>query len=136
LRQKLFKPMSNRNTAPDRSPTELANPMKCSPNPYSLQAPYPKFAAALEVLGFLLVAAVATVCFLTRHLTTEQGAVLTLLILLSLIVLAWTRFDGGRHPCFLFLCMLTLFQAGRLMASWTGGGDRHISSRLNDAGAI
>ncbi|MGD0790748.1 MAG: O-antigen polysaccharide polymerase Wzy [Terriglobales bacterium] len=42
-------------------------------------------------------------------------------MLVSLIGLAWKRFDGGRHPCFFFLCTLTLFQAGRLLAYCTGG---------------
>src|ERR1019366_6886165 len=43
------------------------------------------------------------------------------LLLLGLIVLAWNRFDGGRHPCFLFLCMLMLFQGGRLISYCLGG---------------
>jgi hypothetical protein len=79
-----------------------------------------QFAAALELLGYLIVVAVATLWFLMGWLTCNEAAVLTLLLLLSLVGLAWTRFDGGRHPCFFFLCMLTLFQGGRLLAYCTG----------------
>lgn len=32
-----------------------------------------------------------------------------------LLFRAWQRFGGGRHPCFLFLGMLLLFQMGRLV---------------------
>jgi O-antigen polysaccharide polymerase Wzy-like protein len=81
----------------------------------------PKLGAALEILGYLMAVAAATLCFLTGWLTCERAAVLTLLMLVSLIGLAWKRFDGGRHPCFFFLCMLTLFQAGRLVEYCAGG---------------
>ena len=73
------------------------------------------------MLGYTALIALATLCFLMGWLTADQAAVLTLLLLLSLIGLAWKRFDGGRHPCFLFLCLLTLFQAGRLLAYCVGG---------------
>ncbi|MBZ5654386.1 MAG: O-antigen polysaccharide polymerase Wzy family protein [Acidobacteriia bacterium] len=79
-----------------------------------------KLGAALEVLGYLSLIAAATLCFLIGWLTCDLAAVLTLLMLLSLIGLAWKRFDGGRHPCFFFLCMLTLFQAGRMIAYCAG----------------
>ena len=81
----------------------------------------PKLGAALEVLGYLMAVSAATVCFLMGWLSCERAAVLTLLMLVSLMGLAWKRFDGGRHPCFFFLCMLTLFQAGRLVAYCAGG---------------
>ncbi len=77
--------------------------------------------AALEVLGYLAVVAAAALGFLMGWLSADGAAVVTLLLLLSLIGLAWKRFDGGRHPCFFFLCMLTLFQAGRLLAYCAGG---------------
>ena len=76
----------------------------------------PNVAAALEVLGYLAVLAAGILCFLNRWLASPGAAVLTVLLLLSLIVLSWRRFDGGRHPCFFFLCALTVFQAGRLLA--------------------
>jgi hypothetical protein len=100
--------------------------MNSSPKTYSGGAAEsselsPKFGAALEVLGYLTAVAAATLCFLMGWLTCDGAAVLTVLLLVSLIGLAWKRFDGGRHPCFFFLCMLTLFQAGRLMAYCAGG---------------
>jgi O-antigen polysaccharide polymerase Wzy len=76
---------------------------------------------ALELLGYLTAVAAATLCFLMGWLGCEGAAVLTALLLVSLLGLAWHRFDGGRHPCFFFLCTLTLFQAGRLIAYCAGG---------------
>lgn len=81
-----------------------------------------RLGAALEVVGYLTAIAVSTLGFCLGWITRNQAAVLTALLLLSLIGLAWKRFDGGRHPCFFFLCMLTLFQAGRLLAFCAGGG--------------
>ncbi len=96
--------------------------MNASPKTYpDCAAKCPRLGAALEVLGYLASIAAATLCFLMGWLTCDQAAVLTLLMLVSLIGLAWKRFDGGRHPCFFFLCMLTLFQAGRLVAYCVGG---------------
>src|SRR5271166_5692651 len=80
-----------------------------------------RLGAALEVVGFSTVVAAAFLGFLLGWLSCDGAAVLTLLLLLSLLGLAWKRFEGGRHPCFLFLCMLTLFQAGRLLAYCAGG---------------
>jgi oligosaccharide repeat unit polymerase len=74
------------------------------------------FTAVLEVLAYLTAIAAGAVIFLAGWLGAAQAAHLTLLILLSLIVLAWKRFHGGCHPCFYFLCLLTLFQGGRLLA--------------------
>jgi len=84
-------------------------------------APALKLGAAFEVLAFTASIALATLCYLMGWLSPDEGAVLTVLLLLALLGLAWTRFDGGRHPCFFFLCLLTLFQAGRLLAYCTGG---------------
>lgn len=95
--------------------------MNSSPTTYLRASESPQFGAALEVLGYLTAIAAATLCFLMGWFTCDGAAVLTVLLLLSLIGLAWKRFDGGRHPCFFFLCMLTLFQAGRLIAYCAGG---------------
>src|SRR6202051_2691686 len=84
-----------------------------------------KSGGALEVLGYLANVAAATLGFLLGWLTCNQAAVVTAALLLSLLGLAWHRFDGGRHPCFFFLCMLTLFQGGRLIA-YCGGGETDI----------
>jgi hypothetical protein len=76
--------------------------------------------AALEVLGYLAVVGIGTLCFLLDRLGPNGAAVLAVLQLFTPIVLAWNRFDQGRHPCFLFLCVLMLFQGGRLAAYCLG----------------
>jgi oligosaccharide repeat unit polymerase len=78
--------------------------------------------AVLEVLGYLTIVACAAIGFLLGWLTCNQAAVVTALLLLLLLGLAWHRFDGGCHPCFFFFCMLTLFQGGRLIAYCAGAG--------------
>jgi len=78
------------------------------------------FGALSENLGFLSAIAAGTLAFIASWLSSNQAAAFTLLILISLIGLSWRRFDGGRHPCFFFLCTLTLFQGGRLLAYFSG----------------
>ena len=90
------------------------------PFPALGRAPAAVPAAAFEVLGYLCVVAVATLCFLVGWLTPNEAGVLTVLLLAFLIVLTWKRFDQGRHPCFLFFCTLLLFQGGRLIAFCLG----------------
>jgi hypothetical protein len=63
----------------------------------------------------------ATLSFVLGWLSVNGAAVLCTLLLLTLIMLAWNRFDQGKHPCFLFLCTLMLFQGGRLIAYCLGG---------------
>ena len=93
-----------------------------STQPFPTVAPTPLAVppAAFEVLGYLCVVAVGTLCFLIGWLTPNQAGALTVLLLSFLIVLAWKRFDQGRHPCFLFLCALLLFQGGRLLGFCLG----------------
>src|SRR5664279_3926087 len=79
------------------------------------RAPLAVPTAAFEVLAYLCVVAIGTLCFLLGWLSPEGAGVLTVLLLAFLIGLAWSRFDQGRHPCFLFLCTLLLFQGGRLI---------------------
>ncbi|MGA8874592.1 MAG: O-antigen polysaccharide polymerase Wzy [Candidatus Korobacteraceae bacterium] len=92
------------------------------PQPFPAVAPAPLAVpmASFEVLGYLFVVAVGTLCFLFGWLSPNAAGVLTVLLLSFLIVLAWKRFDQGRHPCFLFLCTLLLFQGGRLIAFCLG----------------
>ncbi len=77
-------------------------------------------AAAFEVLGYLGVVGIGTLCFLLGWLHPNEAAVLTVILLSALILLAWNRFHQGRHPCFLFLCVLMLFQCGRLIGYCAG----------------
>jgi hypothetical protein len=72
--------------------------------------------AAFEVLAYLSVVAAASLAFLAGWLTVNGAVVLTVLLLGSLIVFSWIHLGQGRHPAFLFLCTLTLFQGGRLAA--------------------
>lgn len=41
-------------------------------------------------------------------------------VLVGLLFASWWQFDGGRHPCFLFLAMLFVFQGSRLAGSLLG----------------
>ena len=86
--------------------------------------------AAFEVLSYLGVVGIATLCFLIGWLDPNGAIVLTVLLLTSLIVLSWKRFDGGRHPCFLFLCTLMFFQGGGLLAYCLGAGNEPLRVQL------
>jgi oligosaccharide repeat unit polymerase len=79
-------------------------------------------AAAFEVLACLLVVAAASLAFLAGWLSVNGAVVLTVALLLTLIVLSWVHLGQGRHPVFLFLCMLMFFQGGRLLAFCLSGG--------------
>ena len=76
--------------------------------------------AAIELCMLFALVATGALAFVVGCLTTNQAAILTLALLLSLDVLAWRRFDQGRHPCFLFLGVLTLLQGGKLIAYCAG----------------
>ena len=89
--------------------------------PAFVPASRPLPAAAFELLGYLGAVAIGTLCFLLGWLQPNGAAVLTVLLLGALMVLAWKRFNQGRHPCFLFLGTLTLFQGGRLLSYCVGG---------------
>jgi len=94
----------------------------------TLTQPFPVFgrvplvvpAAAFEVLGYLSVVGIGALCFLLGWLSQEGAVVLTALLLVSLVILAWYRFDQGRHPCFLLLSSMTFFQGGGLLAYCLG----------------
>ncbi len=72
------------------------------------------------MLIYLAVIAVAALCFLAGWLSVNGAVVLTVVLLATLIVLSWVNLGHGRHPCFIFLCTLMLFQGGRLMAYCLG----------------
>jgi len=78
-------------------------------------------AAAVEVAALFAGVAIASLAFILGGLTISQAEVLTALLLVTLVVLAWKRFDQGRHPCFLFLSTLLLLQGGRLLTYCLGG---------------
>lgn len=89
----------------------------------SFSAPGPSLAmptAGVEILSLFAAVSLAALLFVTGWLTPNQGVVLTALLLLVLLVLSWTRFNQGRHPCFLFFAMLLLLQGGRLLSYCLG----------------
>ena len=73
------------------------------------------FTGLLEIIVYLLAVAVGSLCFVLNWLTVNGAVILCVGLLLALILLSWNRFAQGRHPCFLFLCTLTLMQGGRLL---------------------
>src|SRR6185503_10325650 len=76
--------------------------------------------AVVEVSVLLAIVAGSTVLVAAGCLS-EGGCIWMSVILLGTIVwLAWYRFDGGRHPCFLFMVMLFVFQGGRLVGYVVG----------------
>ena len=70
---------------------------------------------ATHTAFYLSALLVAAVLVLSGPLGLTACLWLSLALYVSLLFLAWRRFDGGRHPCFLFLAMLLLFQMGRLV---------------------
>lgn len=86
--------------------------------------------AVFEVLGYLGAVGIGTLCFLLGWLTPTGAVVLVALLLVSLVGLSWKRFDRGRHPCFLFLCMLLLLQGGRLLTYCLGSEPNPLRVRV------
>lgn len=74
--------------------------------------------AVMECGILLLICAVNAVLIALQLVTPDSQNVITVLLLSSLTYLAWLRFGGGMHPCFLFLALLMLFQGGRLLAGF------------------
>lgn len=80
----------------------------------------PAVGAAIEITLLLAIVAV-TACLALLGVATVNACVwITVLLMLGLLFLAWKRFDGGRHPCFLFLGMLFIFQCGLPLGYVTG----------------
>jgi hypothetical protein len=70
---------------------------------------------ATETALYLSAVLVAVVLVLSGAVALTGCLWLSLVLYASLLYLAFHRFGGGRHPCFLFLAMLLLFQMGRLV---------------------
>ena len=77
-------------------------------------------AAVLEIFSCLAIIAIGSLFFILDWLTVNGAVTLCVGFLLTLVLLSWKRFDQGRHPCFLFLCTLTLLQGGRLLTYCLG----------------
>lgn len=76
--------------------------------------------AAIESAAWMSAVALGACAVILGMISVRGASLLCMLILLGLIWSAWRNFDGGRHPCFLFLGMLFIFQCGRLPGFWTG----------------
>lgn len=76
--------------------------------------------AFIELFAYLSAIAIGAFLAATGALGLDGCVTLCVLLLATLLTLAWRRFDGGRHPCFLFLAMLLVFQGGRLVGSLVG----------------
>src|SRR5580692_9495361 len=80
----------------------------------------PAVGPAVEIaLPLAVVATTAWLVFL-GVLSLDTCIWITLALLFTILFLSWKRFDGGRHPCFLFLGMLLIFQGGRLVGFAAG----------------
>jgi hypothetical protein len=80
----------------------------------------PALAAAAEIALPLAVVTAGTWLALLGVLSLNGAIWITLALLVGMLFLSWKRFDGGRHPCFLFLGMLLIFQGGRLVGFAAG----------------
>jgi len=69
----------------------------------------------IECLLFLLFCCLDAILVKSGCIDQSLQAHICVAILLALTGLSWYRFDRGMHPAFLFLCLLTLFQAGELI---------------------
>ena len=70
---------------------------------------------AIQTAIYITALLVATVLVLSGVVSLYGCLWIGLILYAGLLGLAWRTFDGGRHPCFLFLAMLLLFQMGRLV---------------------
>ncbi len=79
-----------------------------------------KMSAAIEITLHLAFTCLLVVLYEFNAISLTNAGFGVLIQLLILIVLAWTKLGGSRHPCFFFLCILPVFQAGRFIASAMG----------------
>lgn len=76
--------------------------------------------SVLEVAAYVFLLVLGAIALEMNYIGISTATDLATLMLIALLTLAWKRFDGGRHPCFLFLGMLLIFQAGRLLGHAMG----------------
>ncbi|UWZ85558.1 O-antigen polysaccharide polymerase Wzy family protein [Occallatibacter riparius] len=76
--------------------------------------------AAMECSAWLLLLAIGCLLVELDILSLVSASLVSIAFIVGLIAAAWKNFDGGRHPCFLFLLMLFVFQCGRLVGLFTG----------------
>jgi O-antigen polysaccharide polymerase Wzy len=69
----------------------------------------------LEGFACFALLGIGLVAVQLRLMSLDSAAELSVFFLGGIVLLAWRRLDRGRHPCFLFLGMLLIFQGGRLI---------------------
>lgn len=111
-----------RNEAPGRK--SASNPPMDPSESLALSAA--ALGASIELCVLFAVLGLGVLAFAFGGLSVAQAAGSTAVLLCCLALLAWFRFDRGRHPCFLFLCVLTLLQAGRSLAYLLGDGSHPL----------
>ena len=79
-----------------------------------------KLSALIEIVIYLGTVSFLALFYVLHELDLQVAGILTLALLLGLVWLSWVRLGSGRHPCFLFLGLLVLFQGGRLLAFGLG----------------
>ena len=79
-----------------------------------------RLSSLIELSGCLATVLIASLLATVGILSLPACIWLTALFLIAMLFLSWYRFDGGRHPCFLFIGMLLVFQGGRLIGYMTG----------------
>jgi oligosaccharide repeat unit polymerase len=76
--------------------------------------------AFVETAGLIVYALVSCILFIQHLVSQTDAGVMTAVLLCVLVGLSWRNLGSGRHPCFLFLSILTLVQGGRLLAYCLG----------------
>ncbi len=99
---------------------ELKVPKNVSPIPQNKPATPSDLSGVVEIGAALAIISLAAFLVLVGAMPERACVWLAAAMLMALVWLSWKRFDGGRHPCFLFMGMLLVFQGGRLVASLTG----------------
>ena len=84
---------------------------------------YARIKIFLEIIAWLTLVVLGCLAVTLGLLSIRGASLLCVCLVLGLLVSAWWNFEGGRHPCFLFLGMLFIFQCGRLLGYMTGSPD-------------
>lgn len=92
--------------------------LQSASSPSAATLPMP--VAAIEILSLFSAVVFAALLFELGWLTLNAAAAMTAGLLCTLLALSWIHFNQGRHPCFLFLGILTLVQGGRFLAYCVG----------------
>lgn len=79
-----------------------------------------KLKGSIEIATWSMIVAAATLLVFLGILSESACVWIAALLLVGIFLAAWKAFDRGRHPCFLFLGMLLIFQGGRLIAHILG----------------